>query len=93
MRRKRRSSMIVRVALLCFAVYAAFTIVRLQVDISRKSNELKEIQTEIDSVREENTALRESLELGNSDSYIASIARENGYAVSGERVMIDTSSR
>lgn len=85
--------MIVRVALLCFAVYAAFTIVRLQVDISRKSNELKEIQTEIDSVREENTALRESLELGNSDSYIASIARENGYAVSGERVMIDTSSR
>ena len=93
MRRKRRSSMIVRVALLCFAVYAAFTIVRLQVDISRKSNELKEIQTEIDSVREENTALRESLELGNSDSYIASIARENGYAVSGERVMIDTSSK
>lgn len=93
MRRKRRTSIIVRAALLCFAVYAVFTIVRLQVDISRKSDELKQIQTEIDTVREENSALRESLELGTTDSYIASVARENGYAVSGERVMIDTSSK
>lgn len=93
MRRKRRTSIIVRAALLCFAVYAVFTIVRLQVDISRKSDELKQIQSEIDTVREENNALRESLELGTTDSYIASVARENGYAVSGERVMIDTSSK
>ena len=93
MRRKRRTSIIVRAALLCFAVYAVFTIVRLQVDISRKSDELKQIQSEIDTVREENNALRESLELGTTDSYIASVARENGYVVSGERVMIDTSSK
>lgn len=93
MRRKRRTSIIVRAALLCFVAYAVFTIVRLQVDISRKSDELKQIQSEIDSVREENSALRESLELGTTDSYIASVARENGYAVSGERVMIDTSSK
>ena len=93
MRRKRRSSILVRAALFCFALYAAFTIVRLQLDISRKNNELKEIQAEIDAVSGENDALRESLELGTSESYIASSARDNGYAVSGERVMIDTSSK
>lgn len=83
----------VKGALLCFALYAAVTLVQLQLDINRKNEELEAIKKEIDIVKSENEELRESLELGTSDSYIAAIARDNGYAVSGERVMIDTSSK
>lgn len=93
MRRKRRTSVAVKAALFCFALYAAVTLVQLQLDINKKNSELEELQKEIDVVAAENSQLRESLELGTSDSYIASVARDNGYAVSGERVMIDTSSK
>ncbi len=93
LRRKRRTSVVVKAALFCFALYAVITIVQLQLDINRKNGELEDLESEIKVVNGENDALRESLELGNTDSYIASIARENGYAVSGERVMIDTSSK
>ncbi len=93
MRRKRRTSVVVKAALFCFALYATVTLVQLQLDINRKNNELEEINHEIEAVEQENAALRESLELGTTDAYIASVARDNGYAVSGERVMIDTSSK
>ncbi len=93
LRRKRRTSVVVKAALFCFALYATVTLVQLQLDINRKNNELEEINHEIEAVEQENAALRESLELGTTDAYIASVARDNGYAVSGERVMIDTSSK
>lgn len=93
LRRKRRTSIVVKAALLCFAMYAVVTLIQLQLSINQKSKELKEIENQIDAVKQENDELRESLELGTSDAYIASIARDNGYAVSGERVMIDTSSK
>lgn len=93
LRRKRRSSIVVKAALLCFGLYAAVTLIQLQLNINQKSKELKEIEEQINAVKQENDELRESLELGTSDSYIASVARDNGYAVSGERVMIDTSSK
>ncbi len=93
LRRKRRTSVVVKAALFCFALYAVVTIVQLQLDINQKKSELKEIESQISVVTSENDALRESLARGTSDAYIASIARENGYAVSGERVMIDTSSK
>lgn len=93
MRRKRRTSVVVKALLFCFALYATVTLVQLQLDINKKNNELDELQQEIEAVKSENDELRESLEQGTSDTYIASIARDNGYAVSGERVMIDTSSK
>lgn len=93
LKRKRRTSIVVKAALLCFAIYATVTLVRLQLSINEKNSELEEIEKQIDAVSTANDELRESLELGESDSYIASVARNNGYAVSGERVMVDTSSK
>ena len=84
MRRKRRTSIVVKAALLCFAMYAVVTLIQLQLSINQKSKELKEIENQIDAVKQENDELRESLELGTSDAYIASIATTpNGSYVLG----------
>lgn len=93
-RRKHRIPALVKVALFCFALYAAITLIHLQLAISEKSQRIAALNAAIQSQTTENADLREQLEKGASDDQIASIARDKlGYGYPQERIFVDASSK
>lgn len=91
---KRSMPMIAKIGLFCFSIYAAVSLIQLQLQISDKKSQLKDLNVQIQQNTVQNNALRQSLEQGTSDDYIASIARSKlGYAYPNERKFVDASSK
>lgn len=94
MKKKKRVSGLAKTATAVFAVYAAFTLVSLQLQIAEKKEEQALLQVQIEEQELRNAEIRALLESENSDEYVARIAREKlGYASPGERVFVDISSK
>ncbi len=93
-KKKRRVPAIVKMALFCFALYAAVSLIHLQIKISDKSVRIAQLDAEIRERTMQNETLRSVIEKGASDEDIASVARSKlGYAYPQERVFIDASSQ
>lgn len=94
MKKKKRVSGLAKTATAVFAVYAAFTLVSLQLQIAEKKEEQALLQAQIEEQELRNAEIRALLESESSDEYVARIAREKlGYASPGERVFVDISSK
>ncbi len=94
MKKKRRVSGLAKTATAVFAVYAAFTMVSLQLQIAEKKEEQARLQAQIEEQALRNAEIKALLESENSDEYVARIAREKlGYISPGERVFVDISSK
>ncbi len=94
MKKKRRVSGLAKTATAVFAVYAAFTMVSLQLQIAEKKEEQARLQAQIEEQELRNAEIKALLESENSDEYVARIAREKlGYISPGERVFVDISSK
>ena len=80
--------------MLAFAVYAAFTLVSLQLQIHEKEKKMAMLQAAIDQQELENRQIQDVLDSADDAEYIAEIAREKlGYVAPGERVFVDISSK
>ncbi len=94
MKKKRRVSGLAKTATAVFAVYAAFTMVSLQLQIAEKKEEQARLRAQIEEQELRNAEIKALLESENSDEYVARIAREKlGYISPGERVFVDISSK
>ena len=94
MKKKNRVSGLAKTATAVFAVYAAFTLVSLQLQIAEKKEEQALLQAQIEEQELRNAEIKALLESENSDDYVARIAREKlGYISPGERVFVDISSK
>ena len=94
MKKKKRVSGLAKTATAVFAVYAAFTLVSLQLQIAEKNEEQALLQAQIEEQELRNAEIKALLESENSDDYVARIAREKlGYISPGERVFVDISSK
>ena len=93
MKRKLQTPRVIRIGILCLAVFSAISFLHLQVEIPDRGGQLDELQTQVDEQQAVNDALRDQVENGVSDEYIASIAREHGYVMPNERVFKDASSK
>jgi cell division protein FtsB len=78
------------VVLLC--AYLVWNLIRCQVTISSKRQELAAAQTELSNQIAENQELSRSLSDG-EDAIIERIAREQGYAKPNERIFVDISGK
>lgn len=77
-----------------FAIYAAVSLVHVQMKIKDKQAQLQEISTQVEQQSVTNEAMRQSIAQGASDAEIAAVAREQlGYGYPGERRFIDASSK
>ena len=91
---KRKVPGIVKIAMLVFLIYAAFTIVNLRSQIADKQAELDSLSLRVQEYEEANAALQEEMQSGISQEDISELARnELSYAEPGERVFVDASSR
>lgn len=94
MRKTRKVSLAAKAALLLVSVWAAFTIVSLQLKIMAKESEMSELQQQIDAQKLENRQIQDVLDSGDDAEYIARIAREKlGYISPGQKVFVDISSK
>lgn len=94
MKKKKRVDFLTKLLVVGFSVYATFTLVSLQIQISEKKAEQAMLATQIEEQTLRNAEVKALLESDNSDEYVARIARDKlGYVSPGERVFVDISSK
>lgn len=88
-----RTPRVIQLGVVCIAVFFAVSLIHLQLQIRDREERLDAIRSQISEQQAANDALRDQVENGVSDDYIASIAREHGYVMPNERVFKDASSK
>ena len=92
--KSKHVGLLTKIFLCGFAVYAAFTLISLKMQISERTDEVKALEQSVAQQEMTNAQLSEILENGMTDEYIADAARDKlGYVKPGERVFVDTSSK
>ncbi len=90
--KRRKRSIILRIALLAFAVYIVASIVNQQIQIGQKKQELSMVSQQLNAQNLKNEELKTALETGttNSDEFIERKAREElHYVKPNERVFVN----
>ncbi len=93
-KRKSITGFVLRFAALLFMVYIVYTLIATQIQITNKSAQLAELQSEVLVQKAKNEELNYRLanESDTLDSYAEQYARsELGYAKQGERVFVNGS--
>lgn len=93
MRKKPRTPRVIKIAVVSIAAFFAVSLIHLQLQISDKQSHLRALENEVVQQQATNDALRDQVENGVSDDYLASIARGHGYVMPNERVFKDASSK
>ena len=92
--RRRRTHFVIKLLFVMFAIYAAVTLVSLQLQIREKNSEIDSLSSEIEAQQNENEQTRAAVEQGANEETVAAVAREKlGYVSPGERVFVDTSTK
>lgn len=92
-RRKAKMPKFIRFIILGSVVLGAMSFIHLQIQINARESKLDSINAQISEQQEENDKIRNQIENGVSNEYIASVAREHGYIMPNERVFKNASSK
>ncbi len=88
---KRRKFKIKGILIMCFMMYAVYSLANQQLMIYKLSKVQEQKVQEINSVISDNEKLKQMIKTSNSDEYMERMAREQlGMVKPGERVYIDT---
>ena len=87
-------SIVLRIALLAFAVYMVYSMISLQAQLSQYKKELVQLQTEQSEKKISNEELKELLESGSTDDLIERAARDKlDFVFENEQVYEDISGK
>ena len=93
-RKKKRVGLVTKVLIAAFAIYAACTLVNLQLRINAANAEQQMLSAQLNEQKLINAELNDAISGENQEEYIAQIARESlGYIYPGEQVYVDISSK
>ena len=91
---KKRVGLTAKIFIAVFAIYAAFTLVSLQVQINAKNQQQEKLKVQLESQKLANAQLEAMINGGNNKEYVADIARDMlDYVVPGEKVFVDVSGK
>ena len=92
MKSKVKKSMIVRVALIAFGAYLAYSMISFQVEINQKQETLAELKERYEEQLIANEELQRTLDTYGTNDFIERMAREKlGYAYADEHFYVDIS--
>ncbi len=92
-KKKKRVGLATKIFVAVFAIYAAYTLVSLQLQISAKKAEQEQLIEHFEMQQLKNAQLEDVINDGQNEEYIAKIAREDiDYVYPGEQVFVDISS-
>ena len=93
-RRKKRVGLVTKVLIAAFAIYAACTLVNLQLRINAANAAQQMLSAQLNEQKLINAELTDAISGENQEEYIAQIARDSlGYIYPGEQVYVDISSK
>lgn len=84
---KRRKSVLLRVAIVAFAVYVVVSMVQLQLQLSNAQDRLDKLNEQTAAQEEINEVLQDQID--NSDTYKEQQARKQGMARPGETILVE----
>ena len=91
-KRKRKANWLVRLSVLCFVAYVAFTLIGMQLEVSAKRRHLDQLDRDIVSEELSNEEKKRVLASGTDDEYIERIAWDKlDFAYPDEKIFIDRS--
>lgn len=83
-----------KLAVLCVAVYVAFSLISLQIELAEKKKTLKLLEEQKQSIMISNEEKKELIEKSDQDEFVERIAREYfDFAYPDEQIYIDISGR
>ena len=88
----QRGSLLLKLAIFAFAAYIVFALVNQQVQINEKSQELADLQEQVETQKIKNEDMKHALNADEEETkeYIERVAREDlDYAKPGERVFVN----
>ena len=91
-RKKQLGSLLLKLAIFAFAAYIVFALVNQQVQINEKSQELADLQEQVETQKIKNEDMKHALNADEEETkeYIERVAREDlDYAKPGERVFVN----
>ena len=91
-RKKQRGSLLLKLAIFAFVAYIVFALVNQQVQINEKSQELADLQEQVETQKIKNEDMKHALNADEEETkeYIERVAREDlDYAKPGERVFVN----
>lgn len=89
--KKRRNSLILKIAILSFAVYIVATLIYQAVQIKESNKRLAQVKSQYAATQAENEKL-EALLNESDEEFMESVAREElGYSKPNERIYVDAS--
>jgi cell division protein FtsB len=90
--RKKRKSIVPRIIVLVFVVYISATLIKLQIDINAKKQEINSLNAQIQQQKKTNAELQSSLSANVDKDYVSKVAREKlGYGDPNEQFYVDVS--
>ncbi len=93
MKRKKRVGLATKIFVAAFAIYAAYTLVSLQMTIREKQQEQDSLHDQLELQQLRNDELSDAVNGDNKEVFIEEIARESlDYVYPGEKVFVDISS-
>ena len=93
-RRKKKVGLATKIFVAVFSIYAAFTLVSLQMEIAAKRAEQEALTVSLEAQQVRNAELEDVIGNAPDEGYIAKLARENlDYVLPGEMVFVDISSK
>lgn len=84
---KHRKSVLLRVAVVAFAVYVVVSMVQLQLQLSNAQERLDKLNEQTAAQEEINEVLQDQID--NSDTYKEQQARKQGMARPGETILVE----
>lgn len=84
---KRRKSVLLRVAIVAFAVYVVVSMVQLQLQLGDAQERLDKLNEQTAAQEEMNEVLQDQID--NSDAYKEQQARKQGMARPGETILVE----
>ena len=93
-RKKKRVGLVAKVLIAAFAVYAACTLVNLQLRLNAANAEHESLEAQLNEQKLICAELNDAISGEDHEEYIAEIARDSlGYIYPGEQVYVDISSK
>lgn len=92
-KKKKVSAFIIDILVAVFVVYVVFFIIRTQIQINEKKEQLSEINAKIAVQQAKVDEKKDLLKNGINDEYLEKNAREHGYVYPGERAYQNSQSK
>ena len=87
----KKAGLITKIVVAVLLVYMAVTLLDLRTRIQTAQGELDELTRQVTAQTQENAELSDALANSSDPEVLERVAREKGYVMDGERIMVDVS--